>query len=86
MPHRSLAGQRLLALFMLGWVAFNYPLLVLLEDAGNVLGLPASYVYVFAVWAVLIALMGWVAEHGVRQSGRHGGKLERHASSDNTEK
>ncbi|WP_233556214.1 hypothetical protein [Noviherbaspirillum sedimenti] len=63
MSLHNLIGQRLLALFMLGWLLFNYPLLALFGSGENWFGLPATYVYLFAVWALLIALMAWVAEH-----------------------
>ncbi|HCY61598.1 MAG TPA: hypothetical protein DHV59_01885 [Oxalobacteraceae bacterium] len=71
MLHRNLAGQRLLALFMLGWMLFNYPLLSLLEGAGDWFGLPAVYVYVFAAWALLILLMARIAEYPGKKPERH---------------
>jgi hypothetical protein len=71
MWRQKLAGQRLLALFGLGWAIFNYPLLTLLGNAADCFGLPAAYVYVFAAWALLIFLMGWVAEHSHRSALRN---------------
>ena len=62
MAHRILVGQRLLALFMLGWLLFNYPLLALFDGATDWLGLPAVWVYLFVAWGVLIVLMACVAE------------------------
>jgi hypothetical protein len=54
-------GQRLIALFLLGCLLFNYPLFSLFE--GNQLfGIPSIYAYVFLAWAVLIALMATVVE------------------------
>lgn len=64
MLRRTLIGQRLLALFMLGWLLFNYPLLALFDGATDWLGLPALWVYLFVAWALLIAVTGWVAEQG----------------------
>ena len=60
----SIKGQRLVALFLLGFLLLNYPLLDLVAGAGHVLGIPALYVYVFAIWAALIALMALVVEKG----------------------
>jgi len=62
MLHRNLIGQRLLALCLLGWLLFNYPLLALFGGAGDWFGLPAIYAYLFIAWALLIVLMAWVAE------------------------
>jgi hypothetical protein len=58
----SLKGQRLAALFLLGVLLFNYPLLDLFADRGRVLGVPVLYVYVFGAWTLLIALMAIVVE------------------------
>ena len=60
----SIKGQRLAALFLLGFLLLNYPLLDLFARPGYVLGIPALYVYVFAVWALLIALMALAVEKG----------------------
>lgn len=62
MLHRSLTGQRLTALFALGWLLFNYPLLALFNDASTWLGIPRLYVYLFAVWALFIILLAFIAE------------------------
>ena len=58
----SIKGPRLVALFLLGLLLFNYPLLSLFERSGEILGVPLLYAYVFTVWAVLIALMALVIE------------------------
>ena len=58
----SLKGQRLAAAFLLGILLFNYPLLDLFADGGRVFGVPLLYAYVFAAWALLIALMATVVE------------------------
>ncbi|TMG74230.1 MAG: hypothetical protein E6H80_08395 [Betaproteobacteria bacterium] len=58
----SIKGQRLAALFLLGFLLFNYPLLTLFVGPSQVLGIPVLYVYVFAVWALLIGLMALVVE------------------------
>jgi hypothetical protein len=58
----SIKGQRLVALFLLGVLLLNYPLLNLFAHSAEVLGIPVLYAYVFAVWALLIALMALVVE------------------------
>ena len=47
----TLTGQRLVALFLLGWVLVNYPILSVFDVDRVWLGIPAVYLYVFGVWA-----------------------------------
>ncbi len=58
----TLTGQRLVALFLLGWVLVNYPILSVFDVDRVWLGIPAIYLYVFGVWAAVIALMAWIIE------------------------
>jgi hypothetical protein len=58
-------GERLVALALLGFLLFNYPLLALFSTDDTVLGVPVLYAYLFATWGFLIALMALV----VRKSG-----------------
>ena len=62
MNRRRLTTQKLIAIFLLGGLLLNYPLLSLFERAPWVRGIPGLYVYLFAVWIVLIGLMAWVIE------------------------
>lgn len=62
MPRSSITGPRLVALFMLGCVLFNYPLLSLFNSDQTVLGVPVLYAYLFGSWIGLIALMCLVVE------------------------
>ncbi len=55
-------GQRLVALFILGCLLFNYPVLSLFNVAADVCGVPVLYAYIFAAWALLVALMAVVGE------------------------
>jgi hypothetical protein len=55
-------GQRMIALCMLGCVLFNFPILALFNVPRTLLGVPVLYAYIFIAWALLIALMAWVAE------------------------
>ena len=62
MHRRVLAGDRLIAAFMIGCVLFNYPLLSLFDRPTEVFEIPLVFAYVFFAWAVVIALMAWAIE------------------------
>ncbi len=53
---------RFVALCMLGLVLFNFPVLALFNVDATVFGVPLLYAYLFGAWALLIALMAYVAE------------------------
>jgi len=55
-------GQRLIALFALGCLLFNYPILSLFNAPAEVFGVPVLYAYIFAAWALLVGLMALVVE------------------------
>ena len=54
--------QRLFALFVLGCLLFNYPVLSLFNGPAEAFGVPVLYAYIFAAWALLVALMAFVVE------------------------
>ena len=58
----GLKGQRLVALFLLGALLLNYPIFSLFAGSTAVFGIPLLYIYVFVVWAALIALAALVVE------------------------
>jgi predicted permease len=58
----TLKGQRLVALFLLGCLLFNFPLLALFTGTTRIWGIPLIYCYVFAAWAVIIGLMALIIE------------------------
>ena len=58
----NVKGQQMVALFLLGNLLFNYPLLALFNKPDMLLGIPMLYVYVFGAWAALIALLAYVTE------------------------
>ena len=62
MNRQRLTGSRLAAIFLLGCVLLNYPLLFLVDDQVDLFGVPLLYAYVFAAWAGLIAMMALVIE------------------------
>ena len=55
-------GQRLIALFLLGCLLLNYPLIALYARPLRVFGVPLLYAYVFFAWALLIVLVAVVVE------------------------
>lgn len=55
-------GRRLIAVFLLGLVLLNFPLLAVIEAAGTWFGLPPLAVYLFAAWGLLILLLALIVE------------------------
>ncbi|MND03568.1 hypothetical protein D3C83_234540 [compost metagenome] len=62
MQEHGRKGQRLVALFILGCLLFNYPVLSLFNVAAVAFGVPVLYAYIFVAWALLVALMALVVE------------------------
>lgn len=62
MTRYSAIGQRLIALFILGLLLFNYPLLYLFNRSSDLVGIPVLYTYIFIAWALLIAAFAFVVE------------------------
>ena len=62
MNRSGITGQRLAAVFLLGCVLFNYPVLFLFNKPGEFLDIPLLYIYIFGAWALLIGLMAYVIE------------------------
>jgi len=54
--------DRMVALFLLGLVLFNPPLLRLFGVEGAILGVPVLYAYILGAWGVVIALAAAAAE------------------------
>ncbi|WP_300454375.1 hypothetical protein [Accumulibacter sp.] len=66
MHRRILAGDRLIAAFLVGCALFNYPLLSVFDRHAVIFELPLVYAYVFAAWAFVIGLMAWAVERRVK--------------------
>ena len=62
MKHSGIQGERLIAVFLLGCLLFNYPLLFLFNSDHRIFGIPLLYVYIFTAWALVIALIARVAD------------------------
>jgi len=59
-------GKRLIAVFLLGLVLLNFPLLAVAEAGEALLGLPPLLAYLFGVWGGLIVLLALIVEGGRR--------------------
>ena len=57
-------GQRLAAVFALGVLLLNFPLLALWDVRATVMGIPVFPVAIFGLWGLLIGLVGWMADRG----------------------
>lgn len=62
MTPTRLTAQRLFALFLLGCVLFNFPVMHVFNRGGYVFGYPALYLYLMLCWAGLIGLLAWTTE------------------------
>jgi hypothetical protein len=62
MMRSTVRSQRLVALFLLGALLFNFPLLAVFNRADEVFGIPVLYAYIFFAWASLIGLLALVVE------------------------
>ncbi len=62
MRRSDLTGPRLVAVFLLGSVLLNYPILALFTQPREVAGIPLLFGYVFGAWLLLIALLARVIE------------------------
>jgi hypothetical protein len=69
-------GKRLIAVFLLGLVLLNFPLLAVIDASGRLLGLPALFVYLFGAWAALILCLAWIVERRSRPWAREGDRAE----------
>lgn len=57
MTRDKINGRRLVGLFLLGVLLFNFPLLYLFNRPLLALGIPVLYLYLFAAWSLIIFLM-----------------------------
>jgi len=68
MTPESKKNKRLVALFLLGFVLLNYPILSLLNLPIFVFGLPLLYIYIFGIWGLLILLSAWATTRRSREN------------------
>ena len=62
MKSGSTRNKRFAYLFLLGALAFNYPLLSLFDAHLMIMGIPLLYAYIFFIWLLLIVLVGVTAK------------------------
>jgi hypothetical protein len=60
MTRDSLKGQKLVALFLLGFLLMNYPILSLFNLDKLFFGIPILFYHLFAAWLMLIVLTIWI--------------------------
>lgn len=54
-------GQQIIALFLLGCLLFNYPLLALMSKTSTLFGIPLVFTYLLTAWLFLIGLAALIA-------------------------
>ena len=59
---KGLRAQRLLALFVGGWLLFNFPLLSLWDLPVTLFGVPLLAAAMFILWALLIVALAYLME------------------------
>jgi hypothetical protein len=69
MNGRDRTGERLVALFLLAVLLLSPPLISIVDEPSKVAGLPVLYLYLFAVWALLIIMLALVSEFSGRAHG-----------------
>ena len=57
MNRDKINGRRLVGLFLLSILLFNYPLLCLFNRPILIMGIPMLYLYLFGAWTLIIFLM-----------------------------
>ena len=62
MIRRGIVNQRLVAVFLLGWLLLGFPLLTLFDRPETIGRVPILVVYVAAVWIALIVLLALIVE------------------------
>lgn len=80
-PRVRLAGpsrvaERLVAAFMMGLALFMPPLLAVFGKGGTVAGVPLLYLYLFAAWVGLIAVLAAIVERTAADGEQAGGDEE----------
>ncbi len=68
MTPESIRGRRLVGLFLLGFVLFNYPIVSLFNIEAALFGIPVLYYYCFCAWLLVIVLIRYVTRNQTRHS------------------
>jgi len=68
MTGEAVRTKRLIGLFLLGYLLFNYPLISLVNLPALVVGIPLLYAYIFGAWILIIFLVALISS----RDSRHG--------------
>lgn len=68
MTPESIKGRRLVGLFLLGFVLFNYPIISLFNIEAELIGIPILYHYCFGAWLLVIVLIRYITRNQGRDS------------------
>ncbi len=60
MRQSTLSRQRLATVFIIGALLLFSPVISLFDRPADWFGIPLLYLYLFGVWALLIAAMAWI--------------------------
>ena len=62
MPRRREVSRRLVAVFLLGCILFNYPMLGAFGQLPRLAGLPSAFTGLMLAWVTVIVLMALIIE------------------------
>ena len=68
MTRDTYKNRRLVSLFVLGCLLFNYPILSIFNLPKLVLGIPMLYLYILVTWTLLIFLVGLITSKHIKIS------------------
>jgi len=66
MTRDAYKNRRLISLFLLGCLLFNYPILSIFDLPKMVLGIPLLYLYILCTWALLILVVGLITSKHIK--------------------
>jgi hypothetical protein len=66
MTGETVRNKRLIGLFLLGYLLFNYPLISLVNLPVLIGSIPVLYAYIFGAWVLLILLVALVTGRDAR--------------------
>jgi hypothetical protein len=76
MTPKARQNKRLVSLFLLGCVLFNYPLLSVFNLKTMIFGVPLLFFYVFTGWTLLILLAAFATKTRARPTSKPDSKTE----------
>lgn len=69
MARPSATSEGSIATFLFAMLALNPPVLTIFSVEVFFFGIPLLYLYLFAVWAIIVGLVAWIAGAGRRRPG-----------------